>query len=386
MHKLGREEAELQALGALATAREIEQQPAMLRKTHRALLARRDALVRFLRPVLERDAMRVVLAGAGTSGFIGECLAPYLAALLPCRVEAVATTDLVSAPSLFFERATPTLLVSFGRSGSSPESVAAVDLANRFVSQVLHLAITCNAEGMLARKLEAAADAMTILLPEETNDRSFAMTSSFSCMTYAALAVFSGIERISARMEAIAQAVETVLTDQAPSMRMLAEGRYERAVYLGSHIFKSLAREAALKLLELTDGGIMAVQDSPLGFRHGPKTILNDRTLVVIFLSNAAYTRKYDIDLLEELRRDGKAAKLLAIAARDEGIPAGVERIAIPSLAQAQDVDLLIPYIVAPQIFAFEASISRGLSPDKPNISGIVNRVVQGVRIHAPEP
>ncbi len=330
--------------------------------------------------------MRVVLAGAGTSGFIGECLAPYLAALLPCRVEAIATTDLVSAPFLYFEAETPTLLVSFARSGNSPESVAAVDLASRFVRQIFHLVFTCNSEGLLARKVEAAGNAMTVLLPEETNDRSFAMTSSFSCMVYAALAAFSGIEEMAGRIEAIAQAVQTIIAEKAGAMRMLAGARYERAVFLGSHIFKTLAREAALKLLELTDGRIIAVHDSPLGFRHGPKVMVNDRTLVVIFLSNDAYTRNYDLDLLEEIRRDGKAAKVLAIAGRDAGIPAGVERILMPSMAQARDVDLLIPFIVAPQIFAFEASISRGLSPDNPNTSGTVNRVVQGVRIHALEP
>ena len=65
------------------------------------------------------------------------------------------------------------------------------------------------------------------------------------------------------------------------------------------------------------------------------------------------------------------------------GIPAGVERILVPAMADAEDVDLLVPFIAAPQIFAFEQSIARGLSPDKPNISGTVNRVVQGVRIHA---
>jgi D-galactosamine 6-phosphate deaminase/isomerase len=382
MAKLGRDEAELQALGALATAREIEQQPAMLRKTHETLLARKDALNSFLRPLLKRDAMRVILAGAGTSGFIGECLAPYLAAL-PCRVEAVATTDLVSAPSLYLEPVTPTLLVSFSRSGNSPESVPALDLANHFVSEVSHLAITCNPEGMLARKVEAAANAMTILLPEETHDRSFAMTSSFSCMTYAALAAFSGIDNMAARIGPIAQAAETIIAKKAGFMRALARGGYERVVYLGSHIFKGLAREAALKLLELTDGGTIATSDSPMGFRHGPKMIVNDRTLVAIFLSNDAYTRNYDIDLLLEIRRDGKAAYVLAIAGRDEEIPAGVERILMPSMAEAQDVDLLIPFIVAPQIFAFEASISHGLSPDNPNTSGTVNRVVQGVRIHA---
>ncbi len=104
-------------------------------------------------------------------------------------------------------------------------------------------------------------------------------------------------------------------------------------VYLGSHVFKGLAREAALKLLELTDGGMIAASDSPLGFRHGPKTIVNDRTLVVIFLSNDAYTRRYDLDLLEEIRRDGRAGGVLAICGRDDGMPAGVERILIPAMA-----------------------------------------------------
>ena len=97
----------------------------------------------------------------------------------------------------------------------------------------------------------------------------------------------------------------------------------------------------------------------------------------------AAYTRRYDVDLLNEIRRDGKHGGLLVISGRDEGVPAGVERILIPAMGDAEDVDLLIPFIAVPQMFAFEGSISRGLSPDKPNTSGTVNRVVQGVRIHA---
>jgi D-galactosamine 6-phosphate deaminase/isomerase len=383
MARLGRDESELQALGALWTAREIAQQPAMLRKTHAALLARKDALERFLRPLLERAATRAVLTGAGTSAFIGECLAPHLAARLPCRVEAIATTDLVSAPSLYFEADTPTLLVSFGRSGDSPESVAALDLADRFVGDIHHLAITCNPDGALARKTGTAGNGLAILLPEETHDRSFAMTSSFSCMTSAALAALSGIDGMAARVDRVAQAVEAVIGAQAGAMKMLAAKGYERVVYLGSHIFKGLAREAALKLLELTDGAVIAAYDSPMGFRHGPKTMVNDRALVVVFLSNDAYTRRYDLDLLEEIRRDGKAGGLLAICGRDDGVPPGVERILVPAMADAQDVDLLIPFIAAPQIFAFEESLRRGLSPDNPNVAGTVNRVVQGVRIHA---
>jgi tagatose-6-phosphate ketose/aldose isomerase len=346
-------------------------------------VANQNALQSLLRPLLDRPAMRVILTGAGTSAFIGECLARYLAAKLPCRVEAIATTDLVCAPHLYFEKSTPTLLVSFGRSGNSPESVAALDLAEAFVGDIHHLAVTCNRDGALARQIGAAGNGMAILLPEETHDRSFAMTASFSCMMYAALAALSDIDGMAARVDRIAQAVETVIAVQAAAMKTLAGKGYERVVYLGSHIFKGLAREAALKVLELTDGAMVAAYDSPLGFRHGPKTIVNERTLVVIFLSNDAYTRRYDLDLLDEIRRDGKHGGLRAISGRAEGIPAGVERILIPAMADAEDVDLLFPFIAAPQIFAFEESIRRGLSPDQPNTSGTVNRVVQGVRIHA---
>jgi len=382
MARLGRDDGELQALGALATACEIAQQPAMLRKTHARLVTEHDAVERFVRPLLDRAAMRVIMTGAGTSAFIGECLAPHLSAALPCRVEAIPTTDLVCSPRLYLEAETPTLLVSCARSGNSPESVAALTLADELVGEIHHLAITCNPDGALARRIGTAGNGIAILLPEETNDRSFAMTSSFTCMMYAALVALCGIARMQGRIDRMAQAVETVIATQADAMKSLAERGYERVVYLGSHIFKGLAHEAALKLLELTDGRMIAVQESPLGFRHGPKTIVNKRTLVVIFLSNDAYTRCYDVDLLDEIAREAKAGGLLAISGSDEGLPAGVERILIPAMADAQDVDLLIPFIAAPQMLAFEAAISRGLSPDRPNVSGTVHRVVQGVRIH----
>ena len=52
-------------------------------------------------------------------------------------------------------------------------------------------------------------------------------------------------------------------------------------MYLGGQEFKGLAREAALKMLELSDGTVVALAETPLGFRHGPKTIVNGKTLVV---------------------------------------------------------------------------------------------------------
>ena len=378
--QLGIDEAELQKLGALWTAREIEQQPEMLRQTQSLLSAQKDAIEAFLKPLLDHR-VRIILTGAGTSAFIGECLAPALSARLKARVEAIPTTDLACAPQLYFETDTPTLLVSFGRSGNSPESVAAAQLADRFVTNLHHLVITCNAEGALAAYGQGAKG-LTILLPEATHDRSFAMTSSFSCMTYAALAAFTGIEAMQDRIEAIAMATQGVLTDYTVAMKQTASEGYERIVYLGSHIFQGLARESGLKLLELTNGGLVTMFDSPLGFRHGPKTIVNSKTLVVVFFSNNAYTRGYDGDLLDELRKDNDAARVIAITAQDGVGVEAADTVRIRGLETADDTDLLFPYIICPQVFAFYESLNHGLTPDKPNASGTVNRVVQGVRIH----
>jgi len=377
---LGIDEAELKGLGGLWTAREIEQQPDMLRQTQGLLFARKAEIDAFLKPLLGRK-VRVILTGAGTSAFIGECLAPALSARLETRVEAIPTTDIACAPQLYFETDTPTLLVSFGRSGNSPESVAAAQLADRFVTDLHHLVITCNAEGALAA-YGRGANGLTILLPEATHDRGFAMTSSFSCMTYAALAAFTGIDLMQERIGAIATATQTVLTDYTVAMKQAASEGYERIVYLGSHIFQGLARESGLKLLELTNGGRVTMFDSPLGFRHGPKTIVNDRTLIVVFFSNNAYTRGYDGDLLDELRRDNDAARVIAITAQDGAGVGAADTVRVRGLETADDTDLLFPYIICPQVFAFYESLRHNLTPDKPNASGTVNRVVQGVRIH----
>ncbi len=99
-----------------------------------------------------------------------------------------------------------------------------------------------------------------------------------------------------------------------PLLEELVRARYQRVVYLGSGALKGLAREAALKMLELTDGRVIAAADSPLGFRHGPKTILNGQSLVVVFLCNDPHARRYDLDLIAELTRDAVAARVITVA------------------------------------------------------------------------
>jgi tagatose-6-phosphate ketose/aldose isomerase len=356
------------------TRREITQQPATLRATQAMLAATRDAIVA---PLLAQRDLRIMLCGAGTSAFIGECLAPWLTATLGRPVEAVATTDIVGAPHLWLDAARPTLMVSFGRSGSSPESITAVDLADARLASVHHLVITCNAEGALSQR--TGANVHVVQLPEATHDRAFAMTSSFTAMMLAALSIFTGIGVMNDRVDAIADAVAAILARAEGDAVALAARDFERVVYLGSGVFQGLAREAALKLLELTDGAIPTAFDSALGFRHGPKTIVTAHTLVIVFVSNDPLTRLYDLDIIEELRADGRCGAVLAITAQDD---AG-ETLRVGGASGFADADLLFPYIVPAQLFGLQCSLRLGRTPDRPNASGTVNRVVQGVRIHA---
>jgi tagatose-6-phosphate ketose/aldose isomerase len=220
-----------------------------------------------------------------------------------------------------------------------------------------------------------------LLTPEGTNDKGFAMTSSFSSMLYAAYAAFMGPAALAPRIEGIAAASQAVLDKYAGMLHTLAGGPYRRSVFLGSGCFKGLAQEGALKLLELTDGQHMTAFDTPLGFRHGPKVMVNSETLIFCFVANDAYTRRYDLDLVRELQDDG-VGRVIAIAARpDEGIEEG-RHIIVPGMEQATDGDLLVPFIIIPQVFALYQSLDMGLKPDNPNAAGTVNRVVQGVSIY----
>jgi tagatose-6-phosphate ketose/aldose isomerase len=241
---------------------------------------------------------------------------------------------------------------------------------------VHHLVITCNADGDLYRMAQGRANACVLLLPDATHDRGFAMTNSFTGMLLAAALAFNVI---APGAVAAVSAAASVLVDTAlPQLQALVGRRFRRVVYLGSNALLGLAREAALKLLELTDGQTVALFDSPLGFRHGPKTVVDADTLVVVLLSNDDHARRYDLDLLRELRNDGRAGSVLALSGRAD--PAA--DVVLDGLAGAGDIALALPYILFCQMYALRQSLALGLRPDTPSVSGTVNRVVRGVTIY----
>jgi tagatose-6-phosphate ketose/aldose isomerase len=378
---LGLEKTVLVDKGGAHTAAEITQQPEVWKEVLSLVTERREQIAQFLGPLLKQKDLRIILTGAGTSAFIGKCLAPIMVNTVQHRVEAIPTTDLVAGPGLYFQPDVPTLMVSFARSGSSPESLAAVNLANSLCNSIHHIIFTCNEEGELFLSSRSKKNVLTLLLPHKTHDRGFAMTSSFTSMLYSASLVFGLVSASQKNGQAMSLAAADVIERALPLIQTLVRRQFKRVVYLGSNELRGLAEEAALKLLELTDGQIVASYDSPLGFRHGPKTIVNDQTLVVLFLSNHAYTRQYDLDLLRELQLDGKAGQVVALSAHND-LEENANYFQITGMTEANNLELALPYIVFAQIFAFWESLTLGITPDSPSVSGTVNRVVQGVNIY----
>ena len=211
MNYLQLDETSLNRDGALWTAREIAQQPESWIRTRELVHRHAEQIAGFLAPLLAQPDLRIILTGAGSSAFIGECLAPLLMQKLGGRVEAIATTDLLSGPHQYLQRDVPTLLVSFGRSGGSPESVAVVDLAERLLRECHQLVFTCNEQGTLYQRSRERRNSLAILLPPETHDQGFAMTSSFTAMMLAATLVFHGLENAAEAVPRIARDRKSVV-------------------------------------------------------------------------------------------------------------------------------------------------------------------------------
>lgn len=321
---------------------------------------------------------KVIFTGAGTSEYVGNIACDYLKTHGDFDFESVATTDLVSAPYLHFKKDQKTLLVSFARSGNSPESLAAVKLGEQIVDDFYNLAITCARDGKLAVNLKDDPKSYVFLNPDITNDKGFAMTNSFSSMLLGSLLIFdSSLDDKETIVKKLANIARDTY-DKASDIEKLIDYDFDRVAYLGSGPLGKLTKEARLKILELTAGDVVTIFDSSMGFRHGPKSFINDKTLVVSFVSENGYTKQYDLDILDEIKADGIAPKIIAVTNED------VDRD-YQFILESQGINdayLAVSYVVIAQLISLITSLRVGNNPDNPSKSHTVNRVVKGVTIH----
>lgn len=347
---------------------EIRQQPALWQTTLERVARAKSTLP----PLANRQ---VIVTGAGTSAYAAAAIAGA-----GTGIAAIPTTELLSASRDDILRAVPAfgengLLLSVGRSGNSPESLAVIERMSQFFPSVRHIAITCNSEGKLAQ-IEAV---QTILLDPRSNDRSLVMTSSFSNLVLAGLLLLY-FEELSDSLPRICASAHRLFPEMLRSAEEIASLRARRAVVLGSNSLLPLAKEAALKILEMTAGEVAALSESYLGLRHGPMSFLRQDTIVLCFVSSHPVKRSYEADLVEELRQK-RLGRIIAVGSA-EFAPASVA-IHVPAVAPDLPDFLRTPFeVVFAQILGYQLSLSAGLNPDQPSPDGVITRVVGNFRIY----
>ncbi|MDQ2832578.1 MAG: SIS domain-containing protein [Acidobacteriota bacterium] len=378
-------DAEKRECGLLYTPSEIAQQPVTWQATHRHFESCRAELKSFLKQAHD-ERWPVCLIGAGTSDYIGHSVANLLRRGWGCEVSVVASTDMLTnrEDQILPER--NYLWIHFSRSGESPEGAAVLEQGLAFCPKVKHLVVSCNEHGRMVKLARESDDGLAILLDDAVNDRGLAMTSSFTNMVIFGQALSSlwrddGFER---KLESMTLAAEFLLNQGATLAhdlsRTLKHEGSDKACFVGAGSLGAVARESALKLLELTSGRIQTMYETTLGLRHGPMSSLNSGTLFTAFLSSGENRRRYDGDLLHEVRAKRVVRTIVGIGGASAACDFSLN---CPAFTDIPDAYRPAVDVIFGQMLGLFSSIELGMKPDSPSPNGLISRVVEKFAIYA---
>jgi tagatose-6-phosphate ketose/aldose isomerase len=378
-------EAEKTSRGLSHTPSEIAQQPDTWLSTFELFDERSAEIQRFLAAAGSRPA--IFLVGAGTSDYIGQSLVYLLRKAWDCDVISVPSTDLLTHFDELVRPQQKYLWVSFSRSGDSPEGVAVLQNACRKRPDIHHLVVTCNPNGQMVRESAGKAQVLSICLDDAVNDRGLAMTSSFSNMVIfgQCLAHANDCGRYEPVLRQLVQSAKSFLPGAADCAAALAREPYTKACFVGSGPLRAVAKESALKLLELTAGKVLTMSESALGLRHGPMAALDRDTLFVCFLSGNPKVQGYERDLLEEIGNKRLVRSRVVVAASgDSPLHPFAEHYLAPAVPFTAADEYRSPLdAIFGQLLGLFFSLRLNLRPDCPSPNGAISRVVQNVSIHS---
>jgi tagatose-6-phosphate ketose/aldose isomerase len=381
---LARSPEEQHRLGYFHTVREICQQPATWLQTSELMISQSASLCSTM-----ADIRSLTLTGSGSSEYAGECLRMTLQAELGIEVQTLGGGVLLAHGARELSPSRPGLMVSLARSGDSPESAGTLSLMLKTQPEIRHLILTCNEAGKLATAFRGDPRVSVITLREETNDRGLVMTSSFTNLALGArfLGLLENPERYRIICQALSRIASELIQEHCGDLADVAKAPFKRVLFLGSGARFGAAREAALKMLEMTAGRVTTMSETYLGVRHGPMSYVNHDTLVVSFLSSDPTLRAYEADLLRELNQKRLGLRKVIVG---EEVPGKLVQendvvLECAGLAQIGDENFPVIDVLAAQLLAFFRCLEMGLRPDSPSEDGVINRVVQTFHLYLPE-
>jgi glutamine---fructose-6-phosphate transaminase (isomerizing) len=338
-------------INSMHTYNEIMGQAEQLQKTYE--------LVKELE--IEHEAVdQVLFMGCGTSFYLAASAARYYQTVTGLFASALPASELFLHTSTAIVPGKKYLIVGISRSGTTSEILIALDHF-KGNADIRTLAVTCNGDTPMA----AAVDQVIAL--DHISENSVVMTQSFSNMLFA-LQVFAAKQAKSSQnldeLKQVPKLVRNALSSEGLTKKVAEDLSKKRFIFLGSGSYNGLAKEATLKLKEMTQTECESY--SSLEFRHGPISIVDGSTVVVLLIQ--LETADYDQQLVIDIQRLG--GYVLAIGPVPEGSKADEMIELTNDICDLNRHAIYVPYL---QLIAYHRAVNLGFNPDKPrNLTQVV--------------
>jgi glutamine---fructose-6-phosphate transaminase (isomerizing) len=305
-----------------------------------------------------------VFVGCGTSFYLAEAAAISWTLLTGQLARAIPASEVLLFPKLLKAGGSDAQAVVISRSGRTSEAVRAAKVLQQEF-RIPTVGITCAQNS----ELEHACDFPIIL--RAADEQSTVMTRSFTSMLLSlqVLAACRGgnlqfidilramAERFAPRIRSLAREIEAFVTKHT----------FADYVFLGQGPFHGIAREAALKVMEMSCSYSQFFHT--LEFRHGPKAIVSPATCLTFFLGDTAQIAESQV--LSEMKELGGV--ILVVCHRASEDVRRASDLFIELDLSRNELALLAPFIVPCQLLGFFAGLRKGLNPDEPkNLTRVV--------------
>ena len=306
-----------------------------------------------------------VFVGCGTSFYLAEAAAISWTTLTGQPARAVPASEILLFPRLLHAEGSDVQAVVISRSGRTSEAIRAAEVLRKELA-IPTIGITCAPRS----ELEEACGGISIVL-RAADEQSMVMTRSFTSMLLCLQALAarraedwqfmdslrSMAEKLAPRIAAIAGHIESFVSRHS----------FADYVFLGQGPFHGIAREAALKVMEMSCSYSQFFH--ALEFRHGPKAIVSPSTCLTFFLSDTA--QRAEAEVLSEMKDLGAA--IVSICNRADSSIRQTSDLVVEFDFNGNELALLAPYTVPCQLLGFFTGVRKGLNPDQPrNLTRVV--------------
>jgi glutamine---fructose-6-phosphate transaminase (isomerizing) len=341
------------------TWQEIISQPETWRATLENFTTGQTALEHFLE---RAEFDQILVVGCGSTHYLAQTAATTLAHYTSVPARALPSSELWLYPDTI--PTNRTLLVAISRSGTTTETLEALEHFSQAQAGPT-LAITCYPESALAQQGDFA------LVTPAAQEQSVAQTRSFTSMLLLAQAlaiVMARNEETLTRLHRLPDVLEGFVAHLGDlPQRLGADLDIERLFFLGGGPLYGLANEAMLKTKEMSLSYAEAYH--PMEFRHGPMSMVNERTLVIGLVSDTG--REKEIHVLKDMQELG--ARTLALV-EDGSVFADWQADHVVELRSGLNEWERGPlYLPVLQRLAYHRALTKGLDPDRPhNLTAVV--------------